>query len=173
MADLKLNTTNGSVTLKPEDGSGNVDVTIPRTGVGKVLQVQDYVVPSINDAYTAISSGVQWDTPISISFTPASNNSKIYIDAEVQTRIIGAVGIIIGIKQNGVKIDGNYNKAAQYFAYKGDGINHHYQAHLTASIVNTNTTTKTFSVWMEPYAGTGEFSYGWGRNSIRIMEVAN
>lgn len=33
MSNLKLNTTNGSVTLKPENGSGNVDVTIPRAGV--------------------------------------------------------------------------------------------------------------------------------------------
>lgn len=39
MADLKLNTTNGSVTLSPEDGSGNVDVIIPRVGFGKVANV--------------------------------------------------------------------------------------------------------------------------------------
>jgi hypothetical protein len=35
MADIKLNTANGSVTLKPQDGTGNVDITVPRVGFGK------------------------------------------------------------------------------------------------------------------------------------------
>ena len=30
---LKLNSANGSVTLTPEDGSGNADVTVPRGGI--------------------------------------------------------------------------------------------------------------------------------------------
>ena len=36
MASLVLTTTNGSVTLTGEDGSGNADVTIPRAGIGNV-----------------------------------------------------------------------------------------------------------------------------------------
>jgi hypothetical protein len=36
MASLVLTTTNGSVTLTAEDGSGNADVTIPRAGIGDV-----------------------------------------------------------------------------------------------------------------------------------------
>jgi hypothetical protein len=30
---LKINSTNGSVTLTPEDGVGNVDITVPRSSI--------------------------------------------------------------------------------------------------------------------------------------------
>jgi len=33
---LQLNSINGSVTLVPEDGAGNVNVTVPRSGLGGI-----------------------------------------------------------------------------------------------------------------------------------------
>lgn len=76
MADLKLNTNNGSVTLKPEDGSGNVDVTIPRAGVGKLLQV----VQGTNDILTVTTSGTEYhSTGLSVSLTRKSNDSKFKV----------------------------------------------------------------------------------------------
>jgi hypothetical protein len=41
---LKLNSANGSVTLTPEDGSGNADVTVPRDGIGTVSNLSDLSV---------------------------------------------------------------------------------------------------------------------------------
>ena len=41
---LKLNTTSGSVTIVGEDGSGNVNVTIPRAGIGTVSNLSDLSV---------------------------------------------------------------------------------------------------------------------------------
>jgi hypothetical protein len=38
---LKLNTTSGSITLVAEDGSGNADVTVPRSGIGSVSSLSD------------------------------------------------------------------------------------------------------------------------------------
>ena len=43
---LKLNSTNGSVTLVAEDGSGNADVTIPRGGIGSVSSLSDLSITS-------------------------------------------------------------------------------------------------------------------------------
>ena len=36
---LKLNSSSGSITISPEDGSGNVDVTFPRSGVPSVASI--------------------------------------------------------------------------------------------------------------------------------------
>lgn len=93
MADLKLNTTNGSVTLKPEDGGGNVDVTIPRAGVGKVLQ---FISVPLNS--TTVSTTVNalnqnwssWPTLISTQITPLSDNSVFLVN--FQTNIQGFSG---------------------------------------------------------------------------------
>jgi hypothetical protein len=140
-------------------------------GNGKVLQVVEYVVPSTNDNYVSIGSGVQWDTPITITMTPKSSTSKLYIEVDSQFRINGAFGMSVGIKRDGVKIPGNYNRSAQMFIYKGETLNHHYNPRTAASVISGNTNATTFTVWYEPYNGTGEFNYGWGRNAIKIIEV--
>jgi hypothetical protein len=62
MASLVLTTTNGSVTLTAEDGSGNADVTIPRVGVvatshtGDVDIAGEIKAGSYNESYAAVTS---------------------------------------------------------------------------------------------------------------------
>lgn len=98
MADIKLNTTNGSVTLKPEDGSGNVDITVPRAGLGKVLQV---VSTSTATRWSFAGTITSWtDVPdLVATITPTSTTSKImvlitmhvgcaYGGTNVQTRLV-------------------------------------------------------------------------------------
>ena len=43
---IKLNSTNGSVTISPEDGSGNANVTFPRNGVSPLATITVTVVNS-------------------------------------------------------------------------------------------------------------------------------
>ena len=38
---LKLNSTNGSITISAEDGSGNANITLPRAGIGSVSSLSD------------------------------------------------------------------------------------------------------------------------------------
>jgi len=38
---LKLNSTNGSITISAEDGSGNANITLPRSGIGSVSALSD------------------------------------------------------------------------------------------------------------------------------------
>lgn len=73
MGNVKLNSTNGSVTLTPEDGTGNQDVTIPRAGVGKVLQVTEY------EYATTITGSFANALIYSIPFVKISNTSQLLI----------------------------------------------------------------------------------------------
>ena len=38
---IKLNSASGSITITPEDGSGNANVTMPRGGIGSVSALSD------------------------------------------------------------------------------------------------------------------------------------
>ena len=55
---IKLNSTNGSVTISPEDGSGNANVTFPRGGVAPVATIAVTVVDSGGNKY-ALDGTVQ------------------------------------------------------------------------------------------------------------------
>lgn len=64
MADLKLNTANGSITLKPENGNGNIDISIPRKGFASKPFLKHYT-----STYTAGA----WQTGTGFSTLPGSN----------------------------------------------------------------------------------------------------
>jgi hypothetical protein len=53
---LKINSTNGSVTLTPEDGVGNVDITVPRSSIIGADYPGDLVVDSYHERYSAVTS---------------------------------------------------------------------------------------------------------------------
>jgi len=73
---LKLNSTNGSVTLSAEDGSGNVDVTIPRSNLA------------------ALDSPALTGTPTAPTATASTNNTQIattaYVDGAVTNLVDSA-----------------------------------------------------------------------------------
>lgn len=53
---LKINSTNGSVTLTPEDGTGNVDITVPRSAIVGEDHSGEFIADSYNERYSAVSS---------------------------------------------------------------------------------------------------------------------
>ena len=53
---LKINSTNGSVTLTPIDGVGNVDITVPRGNIVSEDYAGELVVDSYNERYSAVTS---------------------------------------------------------------------------------------------------------------------
>jgi hypothetical protein len=53
---LKINSTNGSVTLTPEDGAGNVDITVPRSAIVGEDHAGEFVADSYNERYSAVTS---------------------------------------------------------------------------------------------------------------------
>lgn len=103
MADIKLNTTNGSITLKPENGTGNVDLTVLRGGFGKVLQVVSKVVTT-RSSQTVTTS----DTLVNemfLSITPKSSNSIFRIDIRWFGEISEAWDTNFNVTRNGTRIN--------------------------------------------------------------------
>jgi len=70
---LKLNSTNGSVTISAEDGSGNVDVTIPRSSLA------------------GLDSPALTGTPTAPTATASTNNTQIATTAYVDGAVINLV----------------------------------------------------------------------------------
>jgi hypothetical protein len=104
MADLKLNTANGSITLKPEDGSGNVDVTIPRNGVGKLLQMKTKLLTGTS-YISVITATPQVIPDFFLDITPMSPTSFIRIDVRWGGEHTSAWDNGFGISRNGVQIN--------------------------------------------------------------------
>jgi len=73
---LKLNSASGSVTLTPEDGSGNVDVTVPRSGI--VSDLSDLSI-------TATASEI--NTLDGITATVAELNYVDGVTSNIQTQL--------------------------------------------------------------------------------------
>lgn len=150
--------------------SGNIP-TIP-TYPGQVLQFVDYKYPSLNDNYTTIADGTEYLTPVTISITPKFSTSKLVIHSELQTRFIAAPGMTSGIKRDGTIINGSYNYSSLNFLYKAGGTNHHFQIVCNTSVLAGSTSQTTFTAWLKPYGGTGEWNQGWGNNYIQVWEIA-
>lgn len=53
---LRINSTNGSVTLTPEDGVGNVDITVPRSPIVGQDHAGEFIADSYNERYEAVTS---------------------------------------------------------------------------------------------------------------------
>ena len=65
---IKLNSTNGSVTISPEDGSGNANVTFPRGGVAPMATIAVTVVNSGGNKF-ALDGTVQQTASLTPSVT--------------------------------------------------------------------------------------------------------
>lgn len=139
---------------------------------GTVVQFVDYKYPSLNDNYTTISADTEFVTPISVSITPKFSNSKLVIHSEAQSRFVNAYGMSGGLKRDGVVVPGGYNRSDFNFIYKGDQVNHHFQVVCNTSVSAVSTSSTTFTMWLKPYAGTGEWNEGWGNNYIQVWEIA-
>jgi hypothetical protein len=139
---------------------------------GSVIKYADNRIPSVNDNYTTISDGAVFDTPVTITYTPISSTSKLYISCQFQIRIVNALGCSSGIKRNGTAIGGSFQRTSLSFVYKGDSVNHHYDIHCQTSVTSGSTSATTFTAFMQPFGGTGEFNYGWGNMFIQVWEIA-
>lgn len=137
-----------------------------------VINIQEYLYPSTNDAYTTVAADTDWNTPITITYTPLYATSTLLIEGSCQFRCSPSYGVVVGIKRDGNKIQGSNNRGGLLFMYKEMTTNHHYQCSVKASVLAGSTAATTFTVFVNPYNGSGDFSAGWGNNSIRVMEVA-
>ena len=106
---IKLNTTNGSITLDAEDGSGNVNVTLPRAGIvgAAVLEDADGTEVSLSDdnEIKFIGDG------ITINWTDTSTGSDadpydMTFTVDAAQSNITSVGTLTALTVDNVVIDG-------------------------------------------------------------------
>lgn len=80
---LTLNTPNGAVNLVPEDGSGSVDVTIPRAGFadnsGKILGAYQGTLETVTIISDALAHELCY-----VEFTTSAANSKFLVSTDVR-----------------------------------------------------------------------------------------
>jgi hypothetical protein len=139
---------------------------------GGVVQVADNRLASVNDTYVSIADATNYDTPVSITFTPKFASSKLIIFAQCQTRSDGGFGMSAYLKRDGTFVNPSQNRSSLDFYYKGEARNHHFQIRVFTSVAAASTNATTFTLGITPYAGVGEFNYGWGSNYIQVWEIA-
>jgi hypothetical protein len=139
---------------------------------GSVVQFVDFRLPSTSDSYTVIAQDTAFQTPISVTITPRFANSKLVIHGEAQTRTIAGQGTTLAIRRDGTVINGSINFGSLNFFFKNDSANHHLQMAGNTSVIAGNTSATTFTVWIAPYGGSGEWNTGWGTNYIQVWEIA-
>lgn len=138
---------------------------------GSVVQMVDYIIPSTNDTYVSIADATNYDTPVSLSMTPKYANSKLVIFAQCQTRSDGGFGMSAYLKRDGSFVNPSQNRSSLDFYYKGEARNHHFEIRVFTSVSANSTSATTFTLGITPYAGVGEFNYGWGSNYIQVWEI--
>ena len=141
---------------------------------GTVLGYNSYFYPSVNDNYVVISGDTDYDTSVSVTYSPKFASSILVVQAALHTRMNGAFGMSLGIKRDGTKQLGNYNVAGNDFYYKSASTNHHHTMNATIKVSANTTAATTFTVWMRPYSGgggSGEWSQGWGQSFIQVWEI--
>jgi hypothetical protein len=74
------------------------------------------------------------------------------------------------IRRDGSNVNGSYNRGDLYFDYKGDQVNHHNNVLCHTITPANNTNASTFTMWVQPYGGTGEVNNGWGNRFMYILE---
>jgi hypothetical protein len=105
---LKLNSTNGSITISAEDGSGNANVSVPRAGFGSVSSLSDLSITAtateLNyvdgvtsaiqtqiDTKAPLASPALTGTPTAPTATAGDSSTKIATTAFVGTEVSNLV----------------------------------------------------------------------------------
>jgi hypothetical protein len=124
MSNIKLNTVNGSVTLVPEDGTGNVDITVPRAGI---------LSPTGDGSQlTGISQFVEYNTTLQISL--GSSGSTYTWSSSLPANVWVAADVFLA-SQDSDNID-------------------HYNVHIGLATFTGNAYGETYPAAIPPYGVT-------------------
>jgi hypothetical protein len=140
---------------------------------GNVIQVVSNRFDPNADTYTAVAQDTRLNSDVSCSITPKFASSKLYVVTRYHVRVISALGCSFGINRDGVAVDGMVNRNSLDFFYKNDQVNHHYTGYCSTYLNANSTSTTTFTIWAQGWAGgPWERSYGHGDHNITVMEIA-
>lgn len=169
MGNIKLQSTNGSVTLTPEDGAGNIDLTVPRAGFGKVLQVVSSTVSTIYSVASPsfVNSGAELD------ITLKNQNSKVKVTFVFSCGYSADNYAGFAIYRNGIEL----TSRTEYPS------NAAITSSLSTVVLETEDTPNsispiTYSIYAKHinatvYIGTNGSNNQFGDTSITLTEIGN
>jgi hypothetical protein len=144
---------------------------------GSILQVVN-----ANSVGTSLevstSSGSYETTGYSVSITPISATSKLYVELIGNAKFLAGVdvgdnGVAFKIYRDGSPI--NSTNAGDGLFYRSDaGAQNHHGPLAISHYVNANSTsTTTFTLFFADFwGGTGYYSLVWGTHQFTVMEIA-
>ena len=144
------------------------------SGTGKVLQV---VSSRFNTGYNHNSTTFV-DVGHSITVTPLSSTSTLYITLTCQLSIDGCNGIVAAIREGSNTIGGSTSGDGNIFVYDGTIThNRHWQLSTETYTASTGTTSRTFKVSTKvtqggPGTNSCKYDQSWGPAVLTVTEVA-
>jgi hypothetical protein len=141
---------------------------------GKVLQV---VSSRFTTGYSHNSTTFV-DVGHSITVTPLSSTSTLYITLTCQLSINGCNGIVAAIREGSNTIGGSASGDSNMFVYNDNATNNrHWQLSTETYTASTGTTSRTFKVSTKvtqggPGTNSCKYDQGWGPAVLTVTEVA-
>ena len=143
--------------IGPTSGANTNTISIPS---GQTLHAPGHVIQfhqhRYSNQHTCQSSNAYQDVAYSsFTFTPKSNNSKLFIESNVSVRINGdAQGCATRIVVDGVPYDTPVTSHEWYFNHKAAGDADYYNRLVKSSYVNNTTTSaRTIKLQVSNYQG--------------------
>lgn len=144
--------------IEPKTTGGTVTVTNPTIPFGKILQVQNSVT-NTGSSNSQSTSEVVYQT---VSITPSSNSSKIFVGAEGAGSVIcGSSGIMQAQIYRG---DTSGTMISRFYDGLGSATNgHEHYIQVSLSVIDSPNTTSAITYTFSAQKGSG------GTTSTRIM----
>jgi hypothetical protein len=141
---------------------------------GSILQVVQFNSPATTGEI-ATTSSTPVSTGLSVSITPISASSKLFVLVTANIKFIsgsGDDGIALVLRRDGA----NVRPAGQdtlFYRADANGNNHHTQASFQHLVNANSTSTTTFTLFFyDAWGGTAVINRDWGSPALTVMEIS-
>jgi hypothetical protein len=141
---------------------------------GSILQVVNANTIGLSGEITTTSASYV-TTGLSVSITPISATSKLYVEFVGNAKFIsgaGDDGVAFRMYRDSVAINSINGGDTLFYRSESNGNNNH-GPFVVSNFVNANSTaTTTFTLFYADFwGGTGVVSRDWGSNQLTVMEI--
>jgi hypothetical protein len=144
---------------------------------GSILQVVNANSIGVGGAITTTSASYV-TTGLSVSITPLSASSKLYVELVGNAQFLAATdvgdnGVAFRIYRDGTAINSTNSGDGLYWRNDSGAQNHHGLITITHYVNANSTATTTFTLFYADFwGGTGSYSRDWGTHQFTVMEIA-
>jgi hypothetical protein len=146
---------------------------------GSILQVVNANTIGLTGEITTTSAAYV-TTGLSVSITPISASSKLYVEFIGNSKFNGGAGddgVAFKIYRDGVAINtvkpvSTDGGDSLFYRPESNGNNNHGQLAVSHLVDANSTATTTFTLFFgDQWGGTGVVSRDWGANQFTVMEI--